>query len=79
MNFLRHEKNLENCLWKDIIQTRRTGTSKVGAISKAQDKNPKEGTLWRWQINRKKWHSAEEKFKWGDPVDPSGFVSYVKN
>ena len=36
------------------------------------------GTLWR-QKNSKKIRTVPKKYKWGDPVVPPGFVSYVKN
>ena len=53
----------------------KTGTSQVGAISKAQIKS-KGGTLWRQKNSDKKSHSGEKNER-GDLLVPSGFVGYV--
>ena len=60
----------------------KTGTSKVGAISKAQKAQNiffcEKLEIFEIFFFRKRSHSAEKKIERGDSLVPSGFVGYLE-
>ena len=78
MEIFSMKTNLSSCQKPNncLATYKKTGTSQVGAISKAQIKS-KGDPLETKNIFKKKSHSAEKKSK-GDLLVPSGFVGYPK-